>query len=84
MKYAFLLFCIFILLMSGCVDKTEKIDLNIVQEPETIINDSSIKVAIASVVSKDIDPFLEERLRNIFLNMDEDEDGKEYNEQLAQ
>ena len=28
------------------------------------------------VVSKDIDPFLEERLRNIFLNMDRDEEGK--------
>lgn len=51
MKCVFLLFFIFILLISGCVDKTEKIDLNVVQEPETIINDSSVKVAIASVVS---------------------------------
>jgi len=28
------------------------------------------------VVSKDIDPFLEEKLRNIFLGMDKDEEGK--------
>ena len=28
------------------------------------------------VVSKDIDPFLEKRLRDIFLNMDRDEEGK--------
>ena len=28
------------------------------------------------VVSKDIDPFLEEKLRDIFLNMDKDEEGK--------
>ncbi len=28
------------------------------------------------VVSKDIDPFLEKRLKDIFLNMDKDEDGK--------
>lgn len=51
MKFAFLLFCIIILLISGCIDKTEKIDLNIVQEPEAIINDSSVRVAIGSVVS---------------------------------
>ena len=42
---------ILILLISGCIDKTEKIDLNVIQEPETIKNDSSINVAIASVVS---------------------------------
>lgn len=28
------------------------------------------------VVSKDIDPFLEQRLKDIFLNMDKDEDGR--------
>ncbi|MCZ7398098.1 MAG: PhnD/SsuA/transferrin family substrate-binding protein [Candidatus Methanoperedens sp.] len=28
------------------------------------------------VVSKDIDPFLEERLKDIFLKMDKDEEGK--------
>lgn len=66
MKYAFLLFCIFILLISGCIDKTEKIDLNAVQEPETIINDSSVKVAIASVVSpKESYEFYEDMIRYI-------------------
>lgn len=51
MKCVFLLLSIFILLVSGCIDRTEKIDLNVVQEPETIINDSSIRVAIGSIVS---------------------------------
>ncbi|MFZ3384492.1 MAG: phosphate/phosphite/phosphonate ABC transporter substrate-binding protein [Candidatus Methanoperedens sp.] len=41
---------LFILLISGCVDSTEKIDLSVIQETETIKN-SSINVAIASVVS---------------------------------
>ena len=50
MKYVFLIYFIFILLISGCVDKTEKIDMSVVQEPG-IVNDSSVKVAIASVVS---------------------------------
>ena len=51
MKYVFLIFLIFILLISGCIDKTEKINLSVVQEPGTMLNDSSVKVAIASVVS---------------------------------
>lgn len=66
MKYEFLLFCIFILLISGCIDKTEKTDLNVVQEPETIINDSSVKVAIASVVSpKESYEYYEDMIRYI-------------------
>jgi phosphonate transport system substrate-binding protein len=66
MKFAFLLFCLFILLISGCVDKTEKIDFNAVQEPETIINDSSVKVAIASVVSpKESYEYYEDLIRYI-------------------
>jgi phosphonate transport system substrate-binding protein len=51
MKYVFLIYFIFLLLISGCVDKTEKINLSAVQEPGTVLNDSSVKVAIASVVS---------------------------------
>lgn len=51
MKYVFLIFLIFILLISGCINKTEKINLSVVQEPGTMLNDSSVKVAIASVVS---------------------------------
>jgi len=66
MKYLFLLICIFNLLISGCVDKTEKIDLNLVQEPETIINDSSVRVAIASVVSpKESYEYYEDMIRYI-------------------
>ena len=34
------------------------------------------------VVSKDIDPFLEEKLRDIFLKMNEDDDGKEVLEKV--
>ena len=51
MKYAYLIFFIFLVLISGCVNKTEKIDLNVVQEPGIVLNDSSVKAAIASVVS---------------------------------
>jgi len=66
MKYAFLLFSIFILLISGCMDTTEKIDLNVVQEPETIINDSSVRVAIGSVVSpKESYGYYEDMIRYI-------------------
>jgi len=51
MKYAYLIFFIVLLLISGCVNKTEKIDLTVVQEPGIVLNDSSVKAAIASVVS---------------------------------
>ncbi len=55
-----------ILSISGCVDKTEKIDLNIVQEPEAIINDSSVKVAIGSIVSpKESYGYYEDMIRYI-------------------
>jgi len=51
MKHVSLICFIFFLLISGCVDKTEKIYINVVQEPGVVLNDSSVKVAIASVVS---------------------------------
>lgn len=51
MKYALLIFLIFFLIISGCVDKTEKINLSEVQEPGSLQNDTAVKVAIASVVS---------------------------------
>jgi phosphonate transport system substrate-binding protein len=51
MKYAYLIFFILILLISGCINKTEKINLSAVQDPGIVLNDSSVKVAIASVVS---------------------------------
>jgi len=50
MKYAYIIF-LFIVLISGCVDKTEKINLSVVEEPQKVVNDSSVRVAIASVVS---------------------------------
>lgn len=40
------------LIISGCLEKpAEKINLSIVQDPDIIKNDTSIKVAIASVIS---------------------------------
>ena len=50
MKYAYIIF-LFIVLISGCVDKTEKINLSVVEEPQKVVNDPAIRVAIASVVS---------------------------------
>jgi phosphonate transport system substrate-binding protein len=51
MKYAFLIFVLLMVLISGCVDKTEKINLSVVEEPQIVVNDPAIRVAIASVVS---------------------------------
>lgn len=51
MKYAFIIIFLFIVLISGCVDKTEKIDLSVVEVPQKVINDPAVRVAIASVVS---------------------------------
>ena len=66
MKYVSIIFVIFIILISGCVDKTEKINLSIVQEPEISFNDPIVKVAIASVVSpKESYEYYEEMIRYI-------------------
>jgi phosphonate transport system substrate-binding protein len=51
MKYAFLIFVLLMVLISGCVDKTEKINLSVVEEPQKVVNDPAVRVAIASVVS---------------------------------
>ena len=51
MKYAYIIFFLFIVLISGCVDKTEKINLSVVEKPQEVVNDPAIRVAIASVVS---------------------------------
>lgn len=51
MKYASIIFFLFIVLISGCVDKTEKFDLSIVGESGKVIDDPAVRVAIASVVS---------------------------------
>jgi phosphonate transport system substrate-binding protein len=64
MKYVSLIFLIFFLLISGCVDKTQKIDLSVVQEPGLLQNDTAVKVAIASVVSpKESYGYYEEMIR---------------------
>jgi phosphonate transport system substrate-binding protein len=64
MKYVSLIFLIFFLLISGCVDKTQKIDLSVVQEPGSLQNDTAVKVAIASVVSpKESYGYYEEMIR---------------------
>ncbi|MCZ7402183.1 MAG: phosphate/phosphite/phosphonate ABC transporter substrate-binding protein [Candidatus Methanoperedens sp.] len=51
MKYATLLFFLLMVLISGCLDKTEKINLSAVEEPQKVINDPAVRVAIASLVS---------------------------------
>lgn len=51
MKKIYFITFILIILTSGCVEKQEKINLGIAQEPGLITNDSSVKVAIASVIS---------------------------------
>jgi len=66
MRFVLLIFFISILLVSGCVDKTEKINLSIVQGPEGVLNDSSVKVAIASVLSpKESYEYYDEMIRYI-------------------
>ena len=42
---------LFTVLFAGCVEQEEKVNLSIVQEPDIREDDTSIKVAIASVVS---------------------------------
>lgn len=51
MKYVVLIFVLLIVLISGCVDKKEKINLSVVEEPQKVVNDPAVRVAIASVVS---------------------------------
>ena len=66
MKYDFLIFVIFILLLSGCVDRTKKVNLSEVQEPITSFNDPVVKVAFASVVSpKESYEYYEEMIQYI-------------------
>jgi phosphonate transport system substrate-binding protein len=51
MKYVALLFILLIVLISGCVDQTEKINLSIIGDPVKVTDDPAVRVAIASVVS---------------------------------
>jgi len=51
MKYASIIIFLIIVLISGCVDKTEKINLSVVEEPHKVVKDPAVRVAIASVVS---------------------------------
>lgn len=48
---AIIIFTLFAVLFTGCVEQKEKINLSIVQEQDIREDDHSIKVAIASVVS---------------------------------
>ncbi len=65
MKSAYLV--IFILLtIAGCIEKQDKVNLSIVQEPGVRENDTAVKVAIASVVSpKESYAYYEEMIRYI-------------------
>ena len=67
MKQLFVFFLLLIFIMiSGCTDNIEKIDLGIVEEPDIKENDTSIKVAIASVISpKESYIFYEDLIRYI-------------------
>lgn len=47
----FILFIIILVIASGCIEKREVLNLTIVQEPRVTENDTSVKVAIASVIS---------------------------------
>ena len=49
MKHIYL--SIIILLMTGCIQNPEKVNLSVVQDPDTMLNDTAVKVAIASVIS---------------------------------
>ena len=65
MKSAYLV--IFILLtIAGCIEKQDKVNLSIVQEPGARENDTAVKVAIASVVSpKESYAYYEEMIQYI-------------------
>lgn len=51
MKNVHLILLLLLLFISGCVEKTEKIDLSIVEEHGRVSDDPAVRVAIASVVS---------------------------------
>jgi phosphonate transport system substrate-binding protein len=53
MKIFLLLFLPIVLIASGCIEKQEMLNLSIVQEPGIMENDTSVKVAIASVFSSE-------------------------------
>lgn len=70
MKEKVLIILIFLsIIFSGCIekqDRPEKINLSIVQEPDLMKNDTSIKVAIASVISpKESYEYYDEMVRYI-------------------
>src|SRR3990172_13238688 len=67
MKSIFIsLILILLILTSGCAEKKEKVNLSIVQEQDIRVNDTAIKVAIASVVSpKESHVYYEEMIRYI-------------------
>ncbi|MFZ2410582.1 MAG: phosphate/phosphite/phosphonate ABC transporter substrate-binding protein [Candidatus Methanoperedens sp.] len=65
MKNAFL-FIFILLIITGCIEKQDKVNLSIVQEPNTTKNDTAVKVAIASVVSpKESYAYYEEMIQYI-------------------
>ena len=67
MKSIFISFALVLLILtSGCAEKKEKVNLSIVQEQDIRVNDTAIKVAIASVVSpKESHVYYEEMIRYI-------------------
>lgn len=60
------IFILLALTLTGCIEKQEKVNLSIVQEPEIRENDTAVKVAIASVVSpKESYAYYEEMIQYI-------------------
>lgn len=70
MKIFILFFLIIALIASGCVEKQEMLNLSIVQEPGITETDTSIKVAIASVISpKESIRYYEEMIQYISIKL---------------
>jgi len=64
-RRAYLLFFI-IVVISGCIDKPEKVNLSIAVEPDIRVDDTDVRVAIAPVVSlKESYVYYEEMIRYI-------------------
>ncbi len=60
------IFILLALTLTGCIENQEKVNLGIVQEPNTTKNDTAVKVAIASVVSpKESYAYYEEMIQYI-------------------
>lgn len=66
MRKVYFLSFIIIVIVSGCIEKQEKVNLSIAMEPDIRANDTAVRVAIASVISpKESYIYYEEMVRYI-------------------